>query len=449
VCIIFFANVNGILSAKPVRHTSAKSQIKKGNWAPGTKAAIDSVIKINSGNKNAYAVFDWDNTSIYADVQDNLFIYQIENLAFKMTPDEFKYSFTHYADNGSSDNLPIPADNFVSPYSNIDGKPININMIAEDCYNDYKYFYENFRGINLHSGNNISLDKLKQTDQFKDFKAKMWFTYSALESSFSANTAYIWVMFVTYPGFTKQEISKLVVKAMDWGIKRESRKEYFDSPVTLPGKAGAVSNTQAGNYFCNTIRPTYEMGRLFKQLEKNKIHVHICTASMQEIIEVVANTPKYGYNIPKNRVMGLRLKKDAKGRFLPQYNSEGAYAINGLEGKAANINNILVNRYKSNPIMIGGDSDGDYYMMSRLSGINGEGMINTYKPVQLILVVNRLKGGDIGKVCKIAAEQLSGGKIGATRVFLQGRDENLGAWIPTEKTLKLGKSGSKNLKLLP
>jgi hypothetical protein len=366
-----------------------------------------------------------------------------------MTPDEFKYSFIHYADNGSRDNLQIPAGNFVSPYSNANGKPININMIAEDCYNDYKYFYENYRGINTHSINNLSLDKLKQTDQFKDFKAKMWFTYSALESSFSANTAYTWVMFVTYPGFTKQEISKLVVKAMDWGIKRESRKVYFDSPVTLPGKAGAVSNTNAGNYFCNTIRPTHEMGQLFKQLEKNKIHVHICTASMQDIIEVVATTPKYGYNIPKNRVMGLRLKKNAKGRFLPQYNFEGGYAINSLEGKATNINNILVSCYKANPMLIAGDSDGDYYMMTRLSGINGEKMINTYKPIQLILIVNRLKGGNIGKVCKIAAEQLSGENTGATRVVLQGRDENFGAWIPTEKTLKLGKSGLENLKLLP
>ena len=144
----------------------------KSNWAPRTKAAIDSVIKINTGNKNAYAVFDWDNTSIYADVQDNLFIYQIENLLFRMTPDEFRYSFIHYADTGSKENLLIPADNFVTPYLNTDGAPVNINLIAEDCYNDYKYFYDNYRKINSKSVNNISLDKLKQSERFKDFKSK-------------------------------------------------------------------------------------------------------------------------------------------------------------------------------------------------------------------------------------------------------------------------------------
>jgi phosphoserine phosphatase len=419
------------------------------NWAPGTKAAIDSVIKKNAGNKSAYAVFDWDNTSIYADVQDNLFIYQLENLAFKMTPGEFRYSFTHYTDTGYKENLLIPSDNFVSPYVNVDGKPININLIAEDCYNDYKYFYENYRKINPKSVNNLSLDKLKQTDQFKDFKAKMWFTYSAIEDSFSPNAAYTWVMYVTYPGFTSEEVKKMVKQAMDWGIKRESKKVYFDSPASLLGKAGAVSNTNAGNYFCNTIRPTHEMGLLFKELEKNNVHTYICTASMQEIIETVATTPKYGYNLPQHHVLGLRLVKDAGGKFLPKYDISGGYTINSMAGKAVNINKILGAKYHANPVMIGGDSDGDYYMMTQLSGLAGEKMINDYKPLQLILVVNRIKGGKIGKICKIAADQLAGESAGATTVVLQGRDENMGAWIPTEKTLKLGKSGTENLKLLP
>ena len=277
----------------------------------------------------------------------------------------------------------------------------------------------------------------------------MWFTYAALEDSFSPNAAYTWVMFVTYPGFTSKEIKRMVVQAMDWGIKRESKKVYFDSPLALPGKAGPVNNSKAGNYFCNTIHPTPEMGNLFRELEKNKIHTYICTASMQEIIETVATTPKYGYKLPKNRVIGLRLEKDAAGKFLPKYNFSGNYAIHSMKGKAVNINNILAARYIANPVMIGGDSDGDYYMMTQLSGLNGEKMLNNYKPLQLVLIVNRIKGGKIGEICKIAERQLSGESTGTTTVVLQGRDENKGIWIPTEKTLKLGKSGLEKLRLLP
>jgi len=284
----------------------------------------------------------------------------------------------------------------------------------------------------------MKLDDIKTTDQFLDFRAKMWFTYAALYKSFSANAAYTWVMYVTAPGYTSKSFDVMVEKAIDWGVKRECKKNYYDSPVSLPGRAGAVSNTQIDNYVINTIRPTPEISSLFKELEKNKIHVHVCTASLQDIVEVVATNPKYGYNLPKNRVMGLRLKKDAKGRFLPEYDISGGYVINSMNGKAININNILVKKYKANPVMIAGDSDGDYSMMTKFSGLNGASTINEYKPLQLILIVNRLKRGKIGEMCKIATGQLAGKRKDATTVVLQGRNDNLGEWIPTEKTIKFG-----------
>jgi hypothetical protein len=430
------------LKAQTVKNT-------KENWAPNTKSAIENVIKKNFGQKNAYAVFDWDNTSIYGDVQDNLFSYQMENLSFKMTPDEFRYSFTHYTDTGLKTNLEIPKDNFDKSFSNIDGKPVNIVSIAEDCFNDYKYFYENYRKLNPCAAGNLSLDEIKKTDQFKDFRAKMWFTYAALYSSFSGNVAYTWIMYVTAPGFTVKQFRTMVEKAIDWGIKRECKKVYFDSPASLPGAAGAISNTTNQNYILNSIRPTLEMGSLFKKLAKNKIPVYISTASFQHIVEVFATNPKYGYNLPKNHVLGLRLKKDSQGKFLPQYDVSNGYTINSMAGKTANINNFLVKKFKANPVMIGGDSDGDYFMMTELSGLNKMKMINDYNPLQLVLIINRLKGGKIGELCKIAVDQIDGKRKDPTTIVLQGRDENLGSWITTEKTLKLEKLDPKEMKLLP
>ncbi len=443
--IIIFLFICFCLAAQTDNAVKPQSE----NWAPNTKNAVDNLIMENAGKKGAYAVFNWENTSIYADVQDNLFIYQIDQLAFKMTPEEFKYSFLHYTDTGYKYNLQISSENFSPKYRNVNGKSINISLIAEDCYDDYKFFYENYRGMNPNSAGNISLEKLRETNQFRDFNAKMWFTYAALENTFSPNVANTWIMYVSYPGFSSLEVRNMVRKAVNIGIKRNNKKVYFDSPVELPGKTGVVSNSAIGNYFVNKIRPIPEIGLLFKKLERNKIPVYISTSSMQDIIEAVATYPAFGYNLQGNRVLGLRLKKDNSGKFISLCNTSDGYAINSMEGKAYNINIILVNRYNANPIMIAGSSQGDYYMIAQFSGLNGVAMLNKYKPVQLILVINRLKGKMIGEICKIAAGQLFGKKTGSSVVVLQGRDENSGAWIPTEKTLKFGSFGLDKLKLLP
>jgi len=423
-------------------------QLKDQNWAPNTRAVIDHVIAKNAAKKDAYAVFDWDNTSIFGDVQDMLLFYQIEHLAFKMTPEQFKYSFLHYTDTGQKENLEIPLIPFDESFCNVEGKPVNIVSVAEDCYNDYKYFYENFRSINPKSKKNLSLDKIKKTDQFKDFRTKLWFAYAAIYKTFSANVAYTWVMYISASGFYENEFRLIVEKALDWGIKRECKKNYFDSPLSLGGKSGRISNSKIDNYVLNTLRPTPEMGKLFHDLEKNKIPVYISTASLQNIVEVFAENHKYGYGLPKNRVLGMRLKKDSNGKFLPHYDTSDGYTINSMGGKSININNLLVPKYKNNPVMIGGDSDGDTYMMSEFSGLNNSKMINNYEPIQLILVINRLKGGKIGDFCKIAAGQLESKKNNITNVVLQGRDENLGSWIPSERTIKLGKT-TEHASLLP
>lgn len=417
----------------------SQAQNIKENWAPRTKIFVDNLIKENAGNKNSYTVFDWDNTSIYGDVQDNLLFYQLENLLFKMTPEQFKYAFLHYADIGIDGNREIPTDDFDKSFCNADGKQVNITSIAEDCFQDYKFFYENFGFINKNAKNKLSLEQIKRTDQYQDFRAKIWFTYSALYKTFNPNVAYTWVMYISATGFTAKQFEKVVENSLDWGIKRKIKKNYFDSPQTLTGKAGVISNIMIKNEVLNAIRPSEEIANLYKELQKNKIQVYICTASLQNIVEVFATNPKYGYCVPKDHVLGMRLKKDEFNKFLPQYDISGGYTINSMQGKAININNILAKKYNSNPIMIGGDSDGDYSMMTELSGLNNVRKVNNYSPVKLVLIINRLKSGNIGRLCKIAAEQINGKIIGSTSVLLQGRNENTGKWIPKEETIKFGK----------
>lgn len=421
---------------------------EKSGWAPATEAALNDLINKNSGVKGAYAVFDWDNTSILGDVQETMLYYQIEHLAFKITPDEFKYALYHYADPDSQRNCLIPDIELAKGFYNSQNQPVMFSAAAEDCYNDYKYLYGRYHKINPAAKFNISLSELKKTDEFLDFRAKLWFTYSALYKTFPSQVAYTWIMFVTAQGFTEKEYKRMAQQGLDWGLKRDCNKVYFESPASLPGKSGVINNRLINNYITNAVKTQPETGGLFGRLLKNKIDVYISTASMQSLVEVIAEIPKYGYKLSKGHVLGLRLKKDKSGKFLPQYDFSGGYAINGNEGKTININNLLASKFKANPVMIAGDSDGDFYMMTELGGINGAKIPNEYKPLQLVLIMNRLKKGNIGGLCKIAAEQLKTGAIEGVRIVLQGRNENTGKFIPTEKTILLGEP-EENAALLP
>ena len=378
-----------------------EAQSNRENWAPEAKAAIDDLISKNSGKENAYVVFDWDNTSIFGDVQETLFIYQIENLLFKMTPDQFLYSFTHYTDTCCEDNLTVPKNNFTDEYTDVHGNAINIDLMASDCVNDYRYFYNNYRKMNPGSENDLTLEEIKKSKKYLDFRAKIWFTYGAIYSSFSANTAYTWVMYVTLPGFTEEELQKTVVEAINWAKNRKAKKLFRDSPEGFSGAAGRVSNTSVGNYFINTVRPLKEVSGLFNRFMQNNIDVYICSASHQDIVEVFATDKMFGYNLPQGHVLGMRLQKDEEGRYLSHYDFSDNYTINSMDGKTHNINKVLVTKYNTNPIMIAGDSSGDYDMITSFTGLNNERIVNELKPTQLILVINRLKEGKIGKICKL------------------------------------------------
>lgn len=430
-------SVNSVVAAKT-------KVLDEGNWALATRQAIQSLINKNGTNspdyninKKPYVVFDWDNTCTYADTEESTLIYQLENLKYKMTPQKFRIAFT------TGNNAPIPATDFVDPYKNEAGQPVNINKIANDVCNDYQFFWDNYRGLNPNAKNDLSLDQIKESKQFKDFEAKFWFTYSAMDSTFGYNISWTWLLNF-FTGYTPAEVNALASEAIDYAALQEIKDVYYDS--SLPGEAGIIKNSspELGNYFRQGLRATPEIKDLMATLRANGIDVYISTASLDSVVGGFATNPKYGYNVPADQIIGMRLNSDSDGRYLPVIPDPNTYAINAKIGKAININNLLATKKKLNPIMIVGDSDGDYEMMTQLSGFNDVSQtINRYAPVKMVLIINRLKGGSFGQLCSSAASQ-----IGTPNPFilLQGRDENTGSWIPSEKTIKLGKHDYKLLK---
>ena len=137
------------------------ANLESGRWVPENKVALEKMIE-ESKNQGNYAVFDWDYTSIYQDTQENLFRYQIDNLKFKMTPEEFSKAI----------RKDIPLDNFADEYKNVKGQAINIEKIGADLDSDYAFIYKNYI-----KDKKMTLDQIKVTEQFKDFRGKLAFLY--------------------------------------------------------------------------------------------------------------------------------------------------------------------------------------------------------------------------------------------------------------------------------
>ena len=63
------------------------AHITRTDWSPDVKAAINSFLDDAGVSKeDEYAVFDFDNTSAIFDVEEQLAIYQLQHMAFAMSP---------------------------------------------------------------------------------------------------------------------------------------------------------------------------------------------------------------------------------------------------------------------------------------------------------------------------------------------------------------------------
>lgn len=423
------ANDGAAKSSVESTDSSVKLILDKGKWAPDTYTAVSNLIEENANTENAYAVFDWDNTCIFQDTTDNIMNYQINNLKFKMTPEEFEYSVTH----GNNDAVPL--DDLAEPYQNVNGEAVNIEKLSADLVSDYTYFWEHYQGLNPDADGALAdIEAVRATDEFKDFQAKFWFTYIGLIDTFGENIAYTW-QGNCLVGFTEEELKALCDEAIPYYLAEKIEDVYYDSPETLPGQAGQVKNSDIGNYFRKGLRIIPEMVNLMNALRDNGIEVYVSTAAVDMVVRNFACNPLYGYNVPEENVIGIRLELDEDGRIKPEIPDTNEHSINVKQGKVDNIVRYLVPKYDKNPILIGGDSSGDYEMMTQFSGANDTEMVNDKDPLQLILISNCVKSGGMNELSKIAASQMG---TEDPLIVLQGRNENTGLWIPDEQTLKLG-----------
>jgi phosphoserine phosphatase len=382
-------------SPKPVRLTP-------GGWHPFNRAELEKVLQTRGRAHRAYdrarppyAVFDWDNTSVFLDVEEATITYQLDNLRFRVTPEQLRNWV----------QLGVPLTPFAPEYANAAGGQVDIAAITEDIVGSYQWLYEHYSG--LHGSQ--TLEQVRRSPHFANFRTKLRYLYDALDGTFGARVSYLWITYF-FTGLDEPEVRALVRDAVAWQLTQPIEKVTWSSPAELPGRAGVVQIT-----WKNGLRLLPEMQELYRTLREQGFHTWVCTASLSAVIREVASNPQFGYNHPAESVIGMELEQDADGRFLPQ--ARAGYELTFGPGKTQAVQRRLVSRYGYGPVLVAGDSHGD------------EDMLQDFPDTLVSLIIKRSARPDskLARLHRLAAEQR--GQTGA-RYLLQERDESLGLFRP-------------------
>jgi phosphoserine phosphatase len=381
------------------------------NWDAFNHAQLEHLIeacgktsRTYTAAQPPYVVVDWDNTSIFLDIEEAVLVNQIRTLTFGATP--------ALLDEAIRKN--IGDADFAAEYDNMSGKPVNIAAIAPDIIASYTWLYENYQGLN----GDKTLDEVQQSPHFAAFASKLRYLYEAIGGTFDHAVSYPWVTYL-FAGMTEAEVRELTRQTVDWQLSQPVEKVTWETPAELPGQAGRVSVT-----WKNGLRFVPEMQELYAVLRANGIDVWVCSASFVDVVKEIASNPAFGYGLPEDHVLAMELERDAAGRILPLFR-EGYVQTQG-EGKTATICRFLVARYGQGPVFVAGDSEGDQNMM------------HDFADTQLTLIVNRLRSPstDIGKFSRQATETYR--QSGAARYLLQGRDDNTGLFVASQASRPFG-----------
>ena len=299
-----------------------------GNWEPQNKLRLERLIAEKAFADN-YAVFDWDYTCIFYDIQDSLFLYQLEHLCFNLTPEQFAVTIRHEI----PQNIP---------------RQLTAADLSADLDDRYRFLYHAYQHLN----GTLPLEEVVQTEEFLDFKTKiltlMRYAVTVCDTDISQSVC---------TGLTLPELNRLVEKTIAEALTAEIKQYTLVSPVRQVGRAGVVTAT-----YRKGIRIQPEIRELFRRFEEYGITPYICSASQEDGVRVFACNPAYGYCLSPEQVFGRRRLRNADGVFTDARD----YSIpqTWREGKAEAIRMLIAPRHGGKaPILVAGDSDGDFWMM--------------------------------------------------------------------------------------
>ena len=343
-----------ILVAAAISMTACNAPMPRGNWSKVPYKALCQLMKECKAEADAaghnvnYAVFDYDNTTVLQDVELACTAWQIENLRFKFSPD--------LTENLLSYSIPDTG----KPLEGIGTEGVSSAMIIADIASDYRAMVE-FAGVSC--GWDISPEQLAEVQQmpeFFDFRAKLWALYEGLFYTFSYHEGFPVLMGMLH-GMTYPEVDAMMKEGIAAQVAKKRLKDIvWESPEM--GQAGKVSYV-----IPDGLALSQEMRNLYKALPENGIDVYVYSASMEAVVEAMACDPKY-LGLDTAQVFALRLIKGEDGLVSQDYLP--GYVQPYKTGKTEAIRTYTMPKYDGrDPVLIGGDSNGDYSMLTSFPGM--------------------------------------------------------------------------------
>jgi len=380
------------------------------NWSERNYQVLNQMILDNGlGGKYyhkgeiPYIVLDWDQTCAHFDVEEAVMRYQLFNLRFKCSVAQFK-------------SLLKDTINGITQLSD-EYKGIRLADINADLMNDYQFILDNYNGFN----GKMTLEEMKATPRFNDFVTRMLFLADGYMGTTGIGMSYVyeWELYL-FAGFTVEEVRAMAKEAISYELANQIGRHTLESPAGLTTLAGRVTCS-----FNSGLRVFPEMQNLITTCRDYGIEVYIVSASYKPVVEVFGGIGTFGYNLPADHVIGMELSIGADGKIIPEYKAGWVKTVRA--GKVEAINQVIKSQPGKNhdPLFAGGDSDGDIEMLTQFPGM------------KLALIWNRVKGGEIGALCKQAVAEM---ESQSPRFILQGRNENTGIAMPSSESILLGKT---------
>jgi len=309
---------------------SSNKVLDKGNWSPEVYEALSGLIA-EYGSSSAgydpecrpYAVFDYDNTTVMGDVSYNLVYYMLDNLAFGFAPDEAETVFCSVI---SDPDMMIP----------VAGDTVTVRSMARRFAEDYAALQGN--------------SDYRSMPEFEDMRATFWNMALGIDCTIDYGTSCLWFE-TLFSGYTKEGIKELSGKA----AVESCEASMFSDETWDSGDLQATVN--------KGLFITPELQDLYSTLTANGIDVYICSASMEEVVEGMACDPGFGLGMDEDRVFGLRLLSREDGCIDMTFDPD--YPQSYKEGKTACIREMIAPAHGNRaPILVAGDSNGDYSMLT-------------------------------------------------------------------------------------
>lgn len=230
-----------------------------------------------------------------------------------------------------------------------------------------------------------SMEYLKFLSNFSEFVEYLYFKYDKFDLN----------IFFSYKNMSYEELQKLI----DESIKYHNNSEF--------GIENWIYEDNISTYKLG-LKITDEMSELIKKLHDNNIDVYVISASTLEVVEAVLKPlKKYISKIYAKKITNTN-------NIFTGLLDENELRITSLDKKII-IENILKKKYNKDPIIVAGDSMGDFDMLT--------GFENT----EISILIDRNRIDNFTNLLNISDN----------RYIKQCVDENLGIFISEEKSLTL------------